>query len=152
MEEGKRPGGLTALAIFNFVFAGNKLLGSLGTAGMIAIACNPDIQGEAADKIRRALEGAGIGINLLVIWMIGEIVNGLLLLVSGIGYLQQKRRLGRGVGNLYALLGIALTTAIMVVLPRSLGGAFHFGFMIGLVYPVLTAFFVNVTFREDFIR
>ena len=36
MSEGKRPGGLTALAVINFVFAAWGLIGLLGLVAMFA--------------------------------------------------------------------------------------------------------------------
>ena len=37
MNEGKRPGGLTALAVINFVFTGFGLLGLLGLIAIFAL-------------------------------------------------------------------------------------------------------------------
>ncbi len=35
MEQEKRPGGLTALAVFNFIFAGLGVIGFIGYAVML---------------------------------------------------------------------------------------------------------------------
>lgn len=152
MDEGKRPGGLTALAIFNLIFAGEGLLGFLGLAGLYAVSTATEVLDDARAYAQRLLEEAHVTDAMLAVLMIGGLVTSLLLLFSAIGYLKQKRVLGRGLGNLYVLAAVGQTAAMMAVLPRELGGYFHLGVLIGLVYPLLTLFFVNVTFREDFIR
>lgn len=77
----------------------------------------------------------------------------LLQIVSGIGYLQQKKFLGRTLGNAYAVLSVVsgLIPALMISDPDA-GGGFQIGTIVGLVYPVLTLVLLNTTFKHDFIR
>ena len=76
MNEGKRPGGLTALAVLNFIFSGGGLLGIMGTITMLALfgklAENMDEQARSQWEAMQA-----IGRPMLI---------GLLALVGAIGF------------------------------------------------------------------
>lgn len=152
MEEGKRPGGLTVLAVFNFIFAGQTFLGFLMFAGLYAAAEAIGVTDEQWAEILEEMKKAGMTGNVLLALVIGGLVSAVTLLLSGIGYMKQKRGLGRGVGNLSALIGIVHTFVMMKVLPRELGGDLQLMVLVGLIYPALTLYFLNVTFKEDFIR
>jgi NADH:ubiquinone oxidoreductase subunit 6 (subunit J) len=80
------------------------------------------------------------------------VLQSVLLLLSGIGYLQQKRFLGRTLGIVYALLAIGFAVLAAMAMPEEIGGGFALGTIVGLVYPVLTLLLLNVTFKHDFIR
>lgn len=140
MSEGRRPGGLTALAVINFIFGGFAVilfgLVLLGGAFLSAAdSSDPDVQ--------KAKELAGF------IWLFAAYYGTIafLLIASGVGYLQMKRVLGRVLGNVYALLAIAYVAVILAV-----GQPFGIGTIIGLIYPVLTLALLNTTFREDFVN
>ena len=135
MQEGERPGGLTALAVINFVFAGLSVLSLLGTAVFFAFI--DKIPTDEMDAAQRATIEA---LNLLTV---------LLLLLSGIGYLKQKRALGRMVGNAYAVISIASSVVSAVMFARELGGGFNIMTIVGLIYPILTLVLLNTTFKED---
>ncbi|NQV34811.1 MAG: hypothetical protein HQ515_19110 [Phycisphaeraceae bacterium] len=146
MEQEKRPGGLTALAIFNFIFAG---FGVIGFIGIIVMRLVP------IDKIppeQRAPYEAfqTMGILLFVGLLVLTLVSLGLELVSGIGYLKQKRGMGWMVGNIYAVLSVVSGLVSGLVMEPELGGGFSIGAILNFVYPVLTLILLNSTFKEDF--
>lgn len=157
MNEGKRPGGLTALAVINFVLGGLLLLGVLGfIGGGIAMDHLPD-EGTAKmseeergdiDKVKKMFEDP----TMLVL-------NGLsvpcaaLIIISGIGYLKQKKVMGYILGNSYALFDIATTILGIFLIDSELvegAGEFNIMTIVGFIYPVLTLILLNTTFKEDF--
>jgi succinate dehydrogenase/fumarate reductase cytochrome b subunit len=156
MSEGKRPGGLTALAVINFVFGGFGALGTLAFVALLAIINTAAKSGEnegaaeAQQEMAKAWQEIGLGVFYAMI-VLGA-VSAILLIVSGVGYLQQKKFLGRTLGNTYAVLSIASSLVMGVVVTADAGGGFNIGTIIGLVYPVLTLILLNGTFKEDFVR
>jgi len=149
MNEGKRPGGLTALAIINFILAG---LSSLSLFGMVALFGLIDtMPTEKMDEAQRAQMEAvqNMGMPTLVLIVVLTLLSGVLLLLSGIGYLKQKKVLGRLVGNIYALSAIVGSLVSGLLFKPELGGGFHFGTIIGLIYPILTLALINTTFKDD---
>jgi hypothetical protein len=154
MTEGKRPGGLTALAVLNFVFGGIGLMGALGWAAMPYLmefaAKSGDAEAEEnARVVIAAVEQTG-GWFYVIIAV--SLVSSALMIPSGIGYLQQKKFLGRTLGNVYAPLAIAEALLRASKAPLALGGEFHLATIVGLIYPLLTLYLLNVTFKEDFVR
>ena len=149
MHEGERPGGLTALAVINFVFAGLSVLSLLGTAVFFAFIDKiPTDEMDAAQRATiEALQNMGTGALVLIFAM--NLLTVLLLLLSGIGYLKQKRALGRMVGNAYAVISIASSVVSAVMFARELGGGFNIMTIVGLIYPILTLVLLNTTFKED---
>ncbi len=149
MNEGKRPGGLTALAVLNFIFSGWGLLGILGTITMIALfgklAENMDDQARAQWEALQAI-GRPMLIGLLAL----SAISSILLLFSGIGYIKLKKFLGRTLGNAYAILAIISGVASALIMKPEVGGGFSIGAIIGFIYPVLTLILLNTTFKEDF--
>lgn len=154
MSEGKRPGGLTALAVLNFIGGGIMVLFVLGMATTVAIfniaanseeiKDNPDMQ-EAVN----AWQEIGGGVFYLMFAL--TILSAFLLIASGVGYLKQKRLLGRIFGNVWAVMSVG-TTLTTVYLMKDVGSSngFDIGTIIGLVYPGLTLILLNTTFKEDF--
>src|SRR5687767_7139367 len=106
-EDGRRPGGLTALAVLNFVFGGMGVLSSLSYL---------------SPAIREKM--IGLPENLWPVLVALGLVESGLMIASGVGYLGLKRVLGRRVGTIYAL--ISLAHVVFLVLVWS-GG---FGFMV----------------------
>jgi hypothetical protein len=190
MTEGKRPGGLTALAVFNFIGSGLDILGILtilGTAffsGVLietmdeaqaqksknASAQEQPGQEEAApeeapqrnrkktdeerkqEQAREVLKAWGeLGYGVLAVWVAAMAALTILLLVSGIGYLKQKRFLGRKLGNAYAILSIVTTVLELAILPDVITGGKTIMVVVAFLYPVLTLILLNTTFREDFV-
>jgi hypothetical protein len=149
MSEGKRPGGLTVMAVLNFVFAG---LGVIGLLGMIAVFAMldkiPDNNMQEAQKAQiQAYREMGPAMRITSLALVA--VSPILLLLSGIGYLKQKKGLGRYGGTLYALVAIAESVIFGLLIKSGPEGGFSIGTLIGLIYPVLTLILVNTTFRDD---
>src|SRR5262249_21688019 len=82
------------------------------------------------------------------------LIPGGLLLVSGIGYLRQKKTSGRIVGSIYALPAIVLAVVGIVAVkpPPGVGGNLLLVHAISFLYPVLTLFLVNGTFKDDLVN
>lgn len=153
MSEGTRPGGLTALAVLNFIGGGFGLLSSLGTAAVLLVMNtmrdDPEEQ-NARHEMAKAVKELGMGPFFALLAM--SLLTSVLQIVAGIGYMKQKRGLGRGVGNAYALVAIAVNVATLVVLANTPFGEFTLGTLLMLLYPIVTLYLLNVTFKEDFIR
>ncbi len=135
--DGKRPGGLTALAVLNFVFGGFSALILIGLFALLGAA-----SGAEREHVREVVPG--------VVWFLIFLgfVQVTLMIMSGVGYLGQKRFLGRVLGNTYAVISLA-GTAIGL---GSKAGEFNIGTIIGLVYPVLTLALLNTTFKDDLVN
>ena len=135
MADGKRPGGLTALAVLNFVFGGFGVLAVLAAAAVLG-AVNDLTDGAVA-------QGMGSEMFLFVL----TALSAALLIVSGIGYLLQKRVLGRYMGSFYGITSLANNGL-------SLAGGTELSVftIVGLIYPVLTLIMVNTTFKDDLVN
>ena len=140
MSAEQRPGGLTALAVLNFVFGG---LGAIGMMAILAVITAAD-EATHGDVFRQSTSHPGAGLawtNLLL--ALGTVI---LLIVSGVGYLGQKRFLGRTMGNAYAICSLAQSAVGFMV------GGFGIMGVIFLVYPVLTLALINGTFKGDLVN
>jgi hypothetical protein len=135
-EQGRRPGGLTALAVLNVVFGG---LGALTILGLVAILGAADQ--ETKDEIAKEIPNQG----LLWITILLGVVNVALMITAGVGYLGMKRW-GRTLGNVYGILALIGTSLGVVV------AGFDIGTVIGLVYPILTLALINTTFKDDLVH
>jgi len=148
MQVQKRPGGLTALAVINFVVAG---LGLISVLGLVALLKYADLVGENASaqdrEVIRAFNELGVGLWALEV--IASVIASALLIIAGVGYLKMKPW-GRACGNLFALVSIASSVISAMLFPVELGGGFQIGTLIGFVYPVLTIILINTTFKNDF--
>ncbi len=149
MNEEERPGGLTALAVINFIFSGLGLIGLILMAGLFAL--RGKILTDDMLEIQKAQIEAfqNMGLPVFIFIFILSLVSSVLLLLAGIGYLKQKKFLGRNIGNLYAIIMIIRSVVSAIMFPAKLGGGFTFGTIIGLIYPVLTLILLNTTFKED---
>lgn len=134
----KRPGGLTALAVLNFVFGGFSVLGLLALFALLS----------AADEISGGELTSAPGAGLVYFLILLAVVRVALMITSGVGYLKQAKFLGRTLGNSYAALAIADTVLGLVLVENS------FGIMtiVFSVYPVLTLVLLNTTFKDDFVN
>jgi len=122
-----RPGGLTALAVLNFVFGG------LGLIGMIVFVAGISI-----------LERLGISVPILWVHFLLGLVAAAMLIVSGVGYLKMSKATGYSMGMVYALVAIVNNILGAVAIQFSV---FVF---IGLAYPVLTIILLNTAFKKCF--
>lgn len=141
MADGKRPGGLTALAVLNFVFGGLGALGLLALFALLGVAAKTV---EAAGGSINDAPGAG---SVYLGLFLGT-VSVALMITSGVGYLGQKKFLGRTLGNAYAATSL-VNTAIGLALLKV---GFGITTIIGLVYPLLTLFLLNTSFKDDLVN
>ena len=149
MNEGKRPGGLTALAVINFILAAISILSPVITVATYVYA--DKIPTDEMTEVQRAQLEAfqNMGTPTLVLLLVLTLLSGVLLLVSGIGYLKQRRILGRMVGKIYAVTAIVDSIVSGLLFKPELSGGFSIGTIIGLIYPILTLFLINTTFKDD---
>src|SRR5262245_18615750 len=150
MSEGKRPGGLTALAVLNFVFGGFCCLGVLGMSFTFALKRGAiPLQGKDKEEAAKAV--AQLPEELIYVVTAVDAICAVLLVATGLGYLKQKRIWGRLMGNVASIVAI-----VGLLIPTFFGGKEAEGFSLGtlvlLVYPVLTLVLLNTTFKEDFVR
>ena len=152
MSVGVRPGGLTALAVLNFILGAYGFL----QVPMLAVALyflNRAADDPEMEQVQRAMDEAGVTPGLLVVIMVGIAVAAVLQIISGVGYLKQKRIWGRYVGNLYVFVAVASHIAASMTLPEEApSGGFTLGTMVVLIYPIYTAVLINTVFRRDLIR
>ena len=90
-----------------------------------------------------------LGIPVFIFAFTLSLVSSVLLLLSGIGYLKQKKFLGRTLGNIYAVIDIISSVVSGIMLAPETGGGFTIMTMVGLIYPILTLILLNTTFKED---
>jgi len=164
---GKRPGGLTALAVLNFVFGGFGIIGGLmamlvggvassagGSLDKLAEAARQAAREsaqrsgdadaiEAANRLAPAAQEAS---TLFYILGIFALVTAGLLIVAGVGYLKQSKKTGWMFGNVYGIAAI-----IIVFLQIAMVGiGFGIGTILGLAYPIVTLALLNTTFKNSF--
>jgi tryptophan-rich sensory protein len=149
MSEQKRPGGLTALAVINFVFSGWGFIGLLGLAAFFAFIGKipTDDMNEAQKAQFEAFQNMGLPVFIFIFAL--SIISSVLLLLSGIGYLKLKKFLGRMIGNTYAVIAIVSSIISGIMFAPELGGGFNIGTIIGLIYPIVTLILLNTTFKGD---
>ena len=152
MSQEKRPGGLTALAVLNFVFAGFGVMGLLGMIALFAFLGKipTDNMDENARTQIEAMQDMGAPFFILIFAL--SAVSSVLLLISGIGYLKQKKIMGRVLGSAYGLLTIISCLLTGLLFDPKLGGGFNIGTIIGLIYPLLTLILLNTTFKDDLVN
>ena len=149
MNQENRPGGLTALAVINFVFSGWGMLGLLFLAGFFAlIGMIPTDQMDETQRMQiEAFQNMGIPVFIVI--FILSLVSNVLLLLSGIGYIKQKKIMGRWLGNAYGIISIVSSVISGFLFPSDIGGGFNIMAIVGLIYPVLTLILLNTTFKDD---
>jgi hypothetical protein len=136
MSDGRRPGGLTTLAVLNFIF------GAWGLLYVVILVGAMRSEGGLEREMRLSLraDSATLWAHLML-----RLLTAVLLIVSAVGYMGQKRFLGRVLGNAYAVVAL-LSTGLTLTHAEFDGGT-----LIGLVYPVLTLVLINTTFRDDLV-
>lgn len=155
MSQGRRPGGLTALAVLNFVFGGFSALGFLGMAALLAFlgvasGAAAGSEDEGMQELAKVWEEVGMGLFYALLIYYG--VAAFLLIASGVGYLKQNKFWGRTLGTAYGVLAIIGGLVAALETPAEAGGGFGLMTVIGLIYPVLTVALLNTTFKEDLVR
>ena len=167
-DSGKRPGGLTALAVINFILGGLVLLSIPGLyMGKFGVEMqekelnrqlqeDPNVaQNEKWIKAKEKNESdkETLADPKVKIFTFITVLPGSLLIISGIGYLKQKKMLGRIMGSLYAVISIILgILEIVLIYNKDTKSEFSLLNLIGFIYPVLTLFLLNVTFKDDLVE
>ena len=152
MNEGKRPGGLTALAVLNFVFAGFGFLSLFGLIAFFFLIGMIPTEGMGEQESAQIEALQKIGLPLLIVTVGLSLISSVLLLTSGIGYIKQKKFLGRILGSGHGILTIISSIITGLLFGSELGGGFNIGTIINLIYPVLTLILLNTTFKDDLIN
>ncbi len=131
----KRPGGITALAVFNFVFGGIAIITSLLSIAFI-------------ENAQKEFEHYGLTVSETVLYFTFSfaLVVAVLEVISGIGYLRLKNKMGKQLGTIFAISSI-IYTATQV---QFMEGATGFMVVPDFAYPVITLFLLHLTFRDDF--
>jgi hypothetical protein len=142
MSDGRRPGGLTVLAVLNFVFGCFGVIGIIGLVGILAVA-----DAETRAEFTRAL-GSEPGSGTLALRLLLEVAAVGLMLAAGVGYLGMRRFLGRTIGNAYATLSLVGTALVLAMS----AAAVNLGVLIGVTYPIVTLILLNTTFKDDLVR
>jgi len=137
-EGGQRPGGLTVLAILSFIWGGLLVLSCLALIVMVAVGKQKDLQGPKGE----------VEVGWLWLQIGGALLSGAILIVAGVGFLGQRRVVGRWMGTAYALLTLAILTVVQAIEPR----LFSFDTVMSAVYALLILLLVNLTFRRDLVR
>jgi hypothetical protein len=180
-EPGTRPGGLTALAVINFVFGGFGILGGIGTlfapmAVSMAVEQSEAAESRRAGKIEAGSETMPVTdeekrhreqqeemreaarimketpYRLFVLAAGVEVSLSALLIVAGVGYLKLRRFLGRTLGTVYAVGAIGWACVQLAYMSKVMGQSFGLLNMIGFIYPAITLFLLRLTFKDDFVN
>src|SRR5689334_7604528 len=124
MVAARRPGGLTALAVINFVMAGFSAIGVLGFLAIMFMADKLAASAHSPQD-RQVLEAiAGVNMGLWIMLLVSSVLALAILIASGIGYLKM-RKWGRTAGNIYALMSLAVQAIEVATLPEEAGGGFQ---------------------------
>lgn len=147
-EEVKRPGGLTALAVINFILGGFGIISSALSFLSMSMIGNVSTTGmpEAAKAKIEALQKIDPSLFAIMIGM--SIISAMLLFLSGIGYIKQKRVLGRIMGNIYGFYGIVSVIVSYLIIPKELSGHGIWS-IVGIIYPTLTLILLDTSFKND---
>jgi hypothetical protein len=137
----KRHGGLTALAVLNFVFGGIGAIFTLLAFGGLAL-IREGIK--AAEQSGVKYEGQSMTIAYVMILLGG--LSALLLITSGVGYIKQKRFLGRTLGSLYAVVSLTSTVVGVATVGIGIGG------ILFAIYPLVTLLLINTSFKNDLVN
>lgn len=148
MSESTRPGGLTALAVLHFVFGGKRIADTFGLVAMRSLRDQMD------DKRPREIAEALAAVDATVFTTVSTfaVLTGLATIAAGIGCLKLRARLGRRLGTVAALATIGTTIAYAVMLRGTRAGDFTLLTIVQLLFPLLTLFLLNVTFKDEFVR
>lgn len=154
-----RPGGLTALAVLNFIGAALVCVSAsiaLAAPAVLnsAIMADPAVTSQMSAQERADFDNAKELLNNPLIKILSgvDLLKMLLLVIAGIGYLKMRRVMGRMVGNLYAVVSLAALGVGMALLPAEVSGGFSILTIIGILYPVITLVLVNTTFKNDLVN
>ena len=145
----KRPGGLTALAVLNFVFAGFGIIGiPVAMAGLAFLKSQA-----ASGRLPPGFKMPPLPPDeVFYMQMFLSFILAVMLLVSGVGYIKMSKVAGYVFGNVYAIMSIGTNIFGVAMNPQARTGLGIVGVVIGLIYPVLTLILLNGVFRKVFDR
>jgi len=138
--------------VVNFLVAALTVFVILSSTVTIMILTHPEMTGEHQARLRGILEEHDIGVSYFVISIAVSAVLMTLLIVSGVGYLMQKKILGRILGSSFAVLSLARNVVEIVTLPEDGGGGVDPLRILVMTYALLTLVLLNTTFRRDFVN
>ncbi len=133
-ERSQRPGGVTTLAIINFVEFAISLLGVLGLVFVY-------FRGAA---VQSGLSG---NTGLLILLAFNGVIS-VLMFLSGIGLLGCRKIIGRHLTSLLFL--VSLAKSVWVVNAES--KQFDLMLVALVVWPLIAAVLVNTVFKDDLVR
>ena len=81
-----------------------------------------------------------------------DLVFMILLILAGIGYLKQRRVLGKIVGTVYAVTAILWGAGALFYFQQATGQSAGIGSLIGFIVPGVTLILLHLTFKDDFIN
>jgi hypothetical protein len=81
-----------------------------------------------------------------------QILFGVLLIASGVGYLKLRRFLGRTLGIVYGAASVIWGVVVLAFLQSDTGEDAGLWNLIGFVYPAVTLFALLGPFKHDFVR
>jgi hypothetical protein len=150
----KTPPELLAMAVLNFVFGGLGLAGAAWTVIVMSTGFNPFLVGRMQGRPPPAAFAHLIEMMTptpTYVWVTGlpGLLASVLLIVSGFGYLRQKRVLGRGLAHAYVIASLVTVAAGLCLA----GPGSMIGLMLipGLTYPVITLVMLNRSLRKYFV-
>jgi len=127
---------LTALAVLNLLLAGLYSLALVDLWGKIRAA-----ETNTAEEAARVVPNKELAYAALLL----GVVSVTLLIASALGYLGQKRLLGKFLGITYGLVGLAWTAAGVLSAKE-----FTTQHILPLAYPLLTLVLLTTVFKDDF--
>jgi hypothetical protein len=151
----RRPTGLTILAIINFIFAAVDCFNFLTMSFILMAERNvipipPDLRKQLFDSLQATVGDMNL-VPFVYLSFLESLLSAPLLILSGVGYLKEKRFMGRTLGTTYGVTAILMNILVAVMLQHT-KGFLSIGLLIGILYPVLTLIVLNTTFREDLKR
>ncbi len=144
MAVSNRPGGLTAMAVFNFVFGGIAILVWLVTMAQIGSRHERRMEQQRQRLIEPDFVPASKRLKLARC-LLGLAYGGLLI-ASGVGYLLQKRGLGKTLGLLFVLTCVGQTLVNVILVDKRMGPLSLWM----VVYTVMTVIVLFTVFKDDF--
>ena len=151
MEETKRPGVLTALAVINFILAFLYII--MNGLAVLTFAFIDNVPlGNLSEAQAARIEAMKQLSTGEIVFMFGpSVIAGILLVLAGIGYLKQRKVLGWVMGNIYAAVMILQSIISPFLLAPALrGGAV--ALTISLAYPVITLILINLVYKKNLVK
>lgn len=167
MAASDRPGGLTALALFNLAFAIGELFEGIARLvqrhntlrfiektlpgwrlrGRDSGPFDPGLRGEERYQFY-----VDLGPDTLLLLAVLSLAAALLLALSVRGLLQSQRWMGRWVATIGAVLMVSAALLTVHWFPEELLRESGLALVRGLFYPLMLVAMVHITFRRDLVK